>query len=249
MKFSLDGINVNIEIEGYRKSSVSNWSEEWCQVRLRIDSSFINYEVQGPFLLCNEIETIFEKLCALVANKLPRREHMFFADPVMELRLRPALDTEDGDGQVDMYLIINFEDETGVVTANNLQILMGAEDVEKFRKYIKSVIVEGLIEAKVNMDFEYYIGYGDGNYSRVHEWTEEILETDAKLIEEGLANGLHLDEMEGLEELRERLYRRISAVEGDNLRDAGIWSEDSFNEYGTDDPFKVFELIIDVKDR
>lgn len=249
MKFCLDGINVNLEITGYRKSSVSNWAEEWCQVNLGIDSKYINYKVEGPLLLCSEIENIFEKLCALVSNNLPRREHMFFADPVIEMRLRPALENEDGDGQVDMYLIVNLEDDQGVVTANNLQILLGAEDVEKFRKYIKDVIVEGLIEAKTDMVFEYYIGYGDGNYSRVHEWKEEILETEAQLIEKGLAKGLHLEEIEGLEELRKLLYGKISAVEGDNLRDSGVWNEEYFNEYGTDDPFEVFELIIDVKDR
>ena len=68
-------------------------------------------------------------------------------------------------------------------------------------------------------------------------------------MEAGLKRGLHFDEMEGIEALTQRLRNSIKNVEADNLRDDEIWTEEYFNEYGTDDPFKVFDLVIDVKDR
>lgn len=251
MKFNLDDTVLNIEILGYRRSSVSGWMDEWCDVYISIKSRYINYETAGKLMLCNEVEGLFEKLCRLKNGQLPKREHIFLAEPVLEFRLRPAVETEDGGADIDMYMIFNVADDHDVVTANSIQLLFDRDNIEEFRQYLKLIIAEALLaEEKTEVyDFEYYVGYGDGNYSHVHVWQEELSSEEARIIDEGIAKGLHLEEMEKAKEIYKRIENKIKNIEGDNLRDAEIWTEEYFNEYGTDDPFEVFELVIDVKDR
>jgi len=249
VKFSLDGINVNLQISNYRKSTVAGRYDEWCDVSLSINSRYISYEEKGKFLLSYELEEFYDKLTALLSGQMKHREHMFFAEPVLEFRLRPAIDTEDGPSDIDMYLIVNMKDDEDVVTANNLQILFGRESVEMLLRYLRDIITKASYKKKICYDFEYYIGYNDGTYSRVRTWREELFEDEAAKVERQLKKGLHFAQMEGLDELKKRIESKIKNIEGDNLRDAEIWTEEYFNKYGTDDPFKVFELVIDVKDR
>ncbi len=249
MKFNLDGITVNLQISGYKKSSLAGRFDEWCDISFSLQSDYLSYEQRGAFLLCQELEELYEKMTDLIEGRMTAREHMFFAEPVMEFRLRPALHDEDSESDIDMYLIINFADDEGVVTANNIQILFGREAVEQLHAYLTDVISKGTGRKKVYYDFEYYIGYNDGTCSRVRPWREEVYEDEAKIVEACLKKGLHFSQMEGLDDLKERLEGRIKTIEADNLRDAEIWTEEYFNEYGTDDPFKVFELVIDIKDR
>ncbi len=251
MKFHLDGIDVNLQIGNYRKSTVAGWHDEWCDVYLAIDSKVISYEERGNFILCQELETLYEKIGALLEGNLKNREHIFLADSVLEFRLRPAVKGEDADEDmdIDLYLIVNLSDDDGTVTANSINILFGRESIMLLHKYIGDLMELALVRKKVEYEFEYYIDYGDGNYSRVRTWKEDLYEEEARMLEAGLKKGLHFDEMEGIEALKQRLVSSIKNVEADNLRDAEIWTEEYFNEYGTDDPFKVFELVIDVKDR
>jgi len=246
VRFELDGTILNLVIKGYQKSTLAGWSEEWCDVNIRVNSRYISYEHSGKLMLCHEVEGLFEKLCDLRDGKMKKREHLFLAEPVMEFRLRPSMSTDDGEADIDMYLVINMCDDEDVVTANSINLLFDRENIEKLRKYLKIMIAEVIMEKKVVYDFEYYIGYGDGNYSRVRTYQQEITKAEELLIKEGLENNLRFAEMVKLKELYKKIERQIKIIEGDNLRDAEIWTEEYFNEYGTDDPFSVFELVIDV---
>ena len=251
MKFHLDGIDVNLQIGNYRRSTVAGWHDEWCDVYLAIDSKVISYEERGNFILCQELESLYEELGELLEGTLKKRDHVFLAAPVLEFRLRPAVKGEDADEDmdIDMYLIVNLEDDDGTMTANSINILFGRESIAMLHKYIGDIIERALVRKKIAYDFEYYIDYGDGNFSRVRTWTEDLYEEEADIVDAGLNRGLHFDEMEGIEALKQRLRSSIKNVEADNLRDDEIWTEEYLNEYGTDDPFKVFDLVIDVKDR
>lgn len=249
MKFTLDGTILNFTISNYRRSTLAGWKDEWCDVELKVSSRYVNYENSGKLMLCSEVESLFGRLCDLNDGKVTRREHIFLAEPVLEFRLRPAVETDDGSADVDMYFCINLNDDEDVVTANSISLLFDRENIEKLRKYLKVTIASVIMEEKVKCEFEYYIGYGNGNYSRVRTYEQEITKNEVELINKGVSEGKHLSEMDGLHELYRRLEKQIKIIEGDNLRDAEIWTEEYFNEYGTDDPFSVFELIIDVKDR
>ncbi len=140
MKFELDGTTLEIEINGYADKHDERKSEEFCRMSISIQSAHMSYYEDSKMLRSYELDLVYERIGKLIKGELEKNEHLFFSEPVLEFRLRPAL--EDDDIDIDMYWIINLRDDNGVVTANNLQLLMGRYEIEKLYKYLRGVMNE-----------------------------------------------------------------------------------------------------------
>ena len=59
LKLNLDGIKLYFKVKGYKKSTDSNWYDEWCTVELNVQSeNWLNYSQSGDLLLACEVEEI-----------------------------------------------------------------------------------------------------------------------------------------------------------------------------------------------
>lgn len=137
MKLTLDGIILEFEVLEYTKTTEENRDYEWCRTRLHVQSNHINYFEDSRLILCSELQMLQRHLKLLLDGKLRRSEHIFLTEPVLEFRLRPATDDTT---TLDLYWIINLRDDSGTVTANNLQLLLDSEDTKKFYRYLLDVM-------------------------------------------------------------------------------------------------------------
>lgn len=244
MKLNLDDTIVDFEITGYKKSSVAGWADEWCQVKLLANGNCVTYKEEGGFLLAREVENLFEKLGQLINGSIDRQEHLYFAEPIMEFRLRPAVNVDDRFDDIDAHWILNLRDNKGTVVVNCIQLLLGRDSIERLYWYLNDVIKKSAVRKTVSYTFDYWIDFGDGKLSQKRTWQTEIDEEDAALIDEGRRQGILLKDIAGVAPLIKKIDRKIKDVEADNIRDLELWNEESFNRYGTDDPFRVFDLIL-----
>lgn len=136
MKINLDGITLEFEVLDYQKSIREIKDRQWCKTKLSVVSNHINYFEDSRIILSYELEMLKKHLEMLVNNQVSKSEHIFLSEPVVEFRLRPATDEYN---DIDMYWIINLRDDSGVVTANNLQLLFDRAATEKFLRYLNEV--------------------------------------------------------------------------------------------------------------
>lgn len=247
MRLNLDDAIVDFTIEGYKKSSVLNWTQEWCNIKLKVASRYINFVEEGNLLLSREIETLYDRVSLLLSGGLSRREHIFFAAPNLEFRLRPAALTEDGEADIDMFMIINLRDNDDTVTANSLHLLMDRDSIEKLYYYLHDTIKAATVRKRVSYTFEYWVDFGNGKHTRLQDWKCEVSEDEAALLDEVKARNGDLSGVSGLEKVLSGVESRIKEIEADNIRDSELWGEENFNKYGTDDPFKVYKLGLRIK--
>lgn len=137
MKFNLDGITLEFEVREYERSIREKRNFQWCRTSISVSSSHINYFEDSRAILSYELEIFCRHLGMLLDGTLPKSEHLFLTEPVLEFSLRPA--TADGEADIDMYWIINMRDDEGTVTANNLHLLFDRQSIKKLYRYLKEV--------------------------------------------------------------------------------------------------------------
>ena len=72
LKLNLDGIKLYFKVKGYKKSTDSNWDDEWCTVELNVQSeNWLNYSQSGDLLLACEVEEILSLFEDLTEDKIP----------------------------------------------------------------------------------------------------------------------------------------------------------------------------------
>lgn len=138
MKFSLDGTDFEIDIAEYISSNNGEKVQDFLRTSISIRSTHMSYYEDSRILRCYELDELLSRVDKLVKGKIKRNEHLFFSEPVIEFRLRPA--TSDGEADIDMYVIVNLRDDYGVVTANSLSLLMGREDIEKLHRFLIDIV-------------------------------------------------------------------------------------------------------------
>ncbi|MCH1940333.1 WapI family immunity protein [Holdemania massiliensis] len=76
MWFDIDasGINIKLQINGYKQSSKDNWDSEWCKCDFSFSSGeFLNYHKENDeVFLCCEVEALETALTELLDKKIQR---------------------------------------------------------------------------------------------------------------------------------------------------------------------------------
>ena len=70
LELDLEGIQFELELENYRKSTKENWDDEWCVVTARVYKDILKYSLHSSCLLCCEVEWLYQKLIELENGEL-----------------------------------------------------------------------------------------------------------------------------------------------------------------------------------
>ena len=153
MWFEIDasGINIKLQINGYRPTNEDNWDSEWCRCDFLFSSGdWLSYHKENDeVLLACEVDELEEKLSRLLENKLTEIEEMVCIEPDFIFKLYPQIDIREnpkytyvqpGYELQDIYLEWKIFFWHGGLTDNHLTITLGREEIKSLRGYLASII-------------------------------------------------------------------------------------------------------------
>ena len=156
LKLNLDGTILYFNVRGYRKSTDSNWTDEWCSVEINVRSgNWLSYSQSGELLLACEVEEILSLFKDLIEDKITESKEVEFIEPDFKFILNPKKDLRDDPRytyvkpgheivDIDAEFRVFFWD--GGLTANYLSLRMDREDITAFITYL-SVITKQINKA------------------------------------------------------------------------------------------------------
>ena len=149
LKLNLDGIKLNFKVTGYKKSTNSNWDDEWCKVEINVQSeNWLNYSQTGELLLACEIEEILSLFEDLIEDKLLESKEVEFIEPDLRFVLNPKKNLRDdtqysyvkpGNENLDIDAELRISFWNDGLTANYLSLNMDREDILSFITYFKII--------------------------------------------------------------------------------------------------------------
>lgn len=153
MWFEIDasGIEVKLQINGYKPTDKDNWDSEWCRCDFLFASGdWLNYHKENDeVLLCSEVEELADAFTELLDNKLSEVKKIICIEPDFVFELYPQMDLREdpkytyvqpGYEIQDIYVEWKIYFWHGGLTDNYLTITLGREDVARLRDYLKLVI-------------------------------------------------------------------------------------------------------------
>ncbi len=153
MWFEIDvsGIEVKLQINGYKPTDKDNWDSEWCRCDFLFASGdWLNYHKgNDEVLLCSEVEELADAFTELLDNKLSEVKEINCIEPDFVFELYPQMDLREdpkytyvrpGYEIQDIYVEWKIYFWHGGLTDNYLTITLGREDVARLRDYLKLVI-------------------------------------------------------------------------------------------------------------
>ena len=149
LKLNLDGIELYFKINGYKKSTLDNWGDEWCGIELTIQSKkWLNYSQSGELLLACEVEEILSLFEDLTEDKIFEPREVEFVEPDIKIILNPKKDlrkdsrytyVRPGHEIVDIDAEFRVSFWNGGLTANYLSLCMDRGDILAFIAYLRVV--------------------------------------------------------------------------------------------------------------
>ena len=94
LRLDLEGIDFHFRITHYHPSTRGNWDCEWCNVDLSlIAPHWLDYHIDNQeIMLCCEVESLKNKIEALLEDRLTQVEQISFIEPDLSFVLRPRED-------------------------------------------------------------------------------------------------------------------------------------------------------------
>lgn len=92
--------------------------------------------------------------------------------------------------------------------------------------------------------FRYFVNFG-GDYGDEIEFDQEITEEQYEIIESAKEEDItRLSDIPKLSDLCEQLQAEMEEIEKECMVENGDWDDNLADEYETDNPFDIFNLII-----
>ena len=149
LKLNLDGIKLYFKVTGYRKSTDTDWSDEWCGVEFSVQSeSWLNYSQSGELMLACEVEEVLSLFEDLVEDRIFEPREIEFIEPDFKFLLNPKKDlrqdprytyVKPGHEIVDINAEFKVCFWNGGLTDNYLSLCMDREDILAFIVYLKVI--------------------------------------------------------------------------------------------------------------
>ena len=150
-EINVSGIEVKLQINGYKPTDKDNWDSEWCRCDFLFASGdWLNYHKENDeVLLCSEVEELADAFTELLDNKLSEVKEIICIEPDFVFELYPQMDlredpkytyVQSGYEIQDIYVEWKIYFWHGGLTDNYLTITLGREDVVRLRDYLKLVI-------------------------------------------------------------------------------------------------------------
>lgn len=148
----LDGICLQLSIDGYSRTTQRDWDEKWCKCSFSFSSGdWLNYHKErDEVLLSSEVDRLADRFEKLLNGDLEKPVELSMIEPDFVFRLMPVQDVRNNpdvvyvregcelvDIQVDWQ--INFWND-GCLTANYLTVMLCRADIEAMVAYLKLVM-------------------------------------------------------------------------------------------------------------
>lgn len=149
LNLNLDGIDLHLQITGYKKSDPKKWDDQWCGVDITLESSNrLNYHISSSILESCEVEEIRDTIADLLQDKITTEQEMTFTEPELTFILHPKrdlrMDTKyiyiaPGHEIVDIDADLHIYFWNGGLTANYLSLCFDRTDLEKLLVYLELI--------------------------------------------------------------------------------------------------------------
>lgn len=144
LKLDLGSHVMYLQINDWHKARSKDYDDEWCSVKCRIKSDFMDYRVENnqpdcETLMWSEVENLLHCTEQLLTGKIAEKNSMDCVEPDFEFVFYPATENVQSVG---MDILIAFWEPDGALSANSLQLYLGQEEVEQFYEYLKLVCKE-----------------------------------------------------------------------------------------------------------
>lgn len=152
LRMDLDGICLQLSIDGYTHTTQQSWDENWCKCSFSFTSGdWLNYHKErDEVLLSSEVDRLADRFEKLLNGELEMPVELSMIEPDFVFRLVPVQDVRnnpdvvyvrEGCELVDIQVEwqINFWDD-GCFTANYLTVMLDRADIEAMLAYLRLVI-------------------------------------------------------------------------------------------------------------
>lgn len=150
-RLDLEGIVLNLQINGYQKTAKHDWDSVWCSVDFSfVSEPWLNYSKLGDeVFLASEIDDLIEAFDALLSDRIAEQQEFTCIEPDFTFILEPREDVRDNprilyvrpgsDTVVDASVEWRVSFWNGYLTANYLSLMLDREDIERFLTYLRLV--------------------------------------------------------------------------------------------------------------
>lgn len=151
LEMDVSGIEVKLQIKGYRPATKENWDSNWCRCDFLFASGdWLNYHKEDDeVLLSCEVEELEESLTKLLNNELSEVKEIDCIEPDFVFMLYPQRDLREdpkytyvqpGYEMADIYVEWQIYFWNQGLTANYLTITLDREEIVQLRDYFSDVI-------------------------------------------------------------------------------------------------------------
>ena len=153
MWFEVDGngINIKLQIYGYKQTNKDNCFDEWCKCDFKFTSgAWLNYHKENDeILLSFEVKQLEETLTKLLTNELSEIKEMVCMEPDFIFEFYPQTDIRNkpnycyvnpGSEIQDIYMEWKIFFWNEGITDNHLTISLGRKEIIMLRDYLLEVI-------------------------------------------------------------------------------------------------------------
>ncbi len=145
------GIEIKLQIKGYKPTDKDNWYNDWCKCDYLFSSdNWLHYHGENDdVLLSYEVEQLEEACTKLLDNKLTEIKEIVCIEPDFVFKLYPQTDLRDnpkiiyirpGHEIQDIYLEWKIFFWHDGITKNHLSITLDREEIVKLRNYLLTLI-------------------------------------------------------------------------------------------------------------
>jgi len=145
------GIEIKLQIKGYKQTNKDDWDSEWCKCDFLFASGdWLNYHKEDDeVLLSCEVDDLEESLTKLLTNELTEEKEILCMEPDFVFELHPQKDlrndpkytyVQPGYEIQDIYLEWKIFFWNEGLTDNHLSVTLGREEIEQLRDYLRGVM-------------------------------------------------------------------------------------------------------------
>lgn len=167
LRLNLSDIDLQLKVNGWEDpyyDEDDDYMDRWCDVEFNLASRYINYNPSGEILMSGEVSWMYDCLDKLFAGKLEEEVHLWFAEPDLELYIRPARRLYDVPGKIvyrngymdvdiDGDIEVNLWCSDGCLGANTLKMGMSRTDLHALYTYLGFVVGKISADNSAIMDY------------------------------------------------------------------------------------------------
>ena len=151
MKLEFENTKLEFYLKNYKSDySVEQSDDNWCNVSIKIENKYLNYNEYGELLECCEVDNIYNNIGELLADELKSITKIEFIEPNIEFILYPKHDLREDENitfvkegheivDISMDMKINLFID-GYLTSQSYSIGFTRNEIKEFYECLKETI-------------------------------------------------------------------------------------------------------------